>query len=136
MKIKSYSELITIPTLVGRFEYVKIQGKVSDITFGNERWINQRFYSSYEWRKLRDEIIIRDGGCEFGLADYPIMGSPIIHHLNPIRPLDLMDFNDAVINPDNLISVSHQVHNAIHYSDESLLPKDYVPRFPGDTKEW
>lgn len=134
--IRTYTELITFATLKERFDYLRLKAHVSDATFGSERWINQNFYRSYEWRNLRNSIIVRDEGGELGFRDYPIMGRIIIHHLNPIRPIDLVQNAAIVLDPDNLISVSHQMHNAIHYGDQSLIPKDYVPRRPGDTKEW
>ena len=134
--IRTYHELIQLPTFEERFRYLKLSGAVGEETFGWERWINQRFYSSPEWRSLRNQIIIRDNGCDLGMADYEIHGRIFIHHLTPIQPGDIADRADLLMSPDNLICVSHNTHNAIHYGDEDLLPKAPVERTPNDTCPW
>lgn len=135
---RSYSELITYHTLKERYKYLELGGSVGTATFGSERWLNQRFYKSKEWLDIRRQVIIRDDGCELGVSDYPIQGRILIHHLNPITSEALLDFGfkSGVLDPDNLICVSHSMHNAIHYGDENLLPKPFSPRTPGDTKLW
>ncbi len=134
--IRTYHELIQIPTFEERFRYLKLNGAVGEETFGYDRYINQKFYSSPEWKAIRDSIIIRDDGCDLGLEDHPIKGRILIHHMNPIGMSDLIERGDLVINPDYLICVSHNTHNAIHYGDESLLPKPPVERKPNDTCPW
>lgn len=137
MKIKTYSELITIPDFLGRFNYLKLDGVVGEMNLEVNRYLNQNFYHTPEWRKLRREILLRDGGYDLGITDRPIVGRPIIHHLNPITVKDVIDRNPEVFDPDNLISVSHNTHNAIHYGDENLLiPDKAIERSPGDTKLW
>lgn len=119
-----------------RFEYLKLSRKVGDETFGFDRWLNQVFYKTPEWKRLRDEVIIRDMGCDLGLEDYPIKGKVIIHHMNPIYLEDIVNRSELLLNPDYLICTSHLTHNAIHYGDEWLLPQDLIERKPGDTKLW
>lgn len=136
MKIKTYSELIMIPTFEERFEYLKIGGRIGEQTFGSDRYYNQRFYRSAEWKRVRNEIILRDNGCDLGCPDRPIPGKIIIHHLNPIIIDDIDLSSEYLLNPDYLICVSHNTHNALHYGDKSLLPKDPVERRPYDTCPW
>lgn len=136
MKIKTYSELIMIPTFEERFEYLKIGGRIGEQTFGSDRYYNQRFYRSAEWKRVRNEIILRDNGCDLGCPDRPIPGKIIIHHLNPIIIDDIDLGSEYLLNPDYLICVSHNTHNALHYGDKSLLPKDPVERRPYDTCPW
>ena len=135
---RSYSELITYHTLEERYKYLELGGSVGTATFGSERWLNQRFYKSKEWLDIRRQVIIRDDGCELGVPDYPIQGRILIHHLNPITSEALLDFGfkSGVLDPDNLICVSHSMHNAIHYGDENLLFKGPVERKPNDTCPW
>lgn len=135
-KIRTYSELITFPTLIERFDYLKLGGFVGKETFGWDRYLNQRFYQSREWRKVRDIVIIRDHGCDLGLDGYEIRGRVYIHHMNPIEASDIVDVTDFLINPEFLVCVSDMTHNAIHYGDASLLPQDPVVRELGDTKLW
>jgi hypothetical protein len=140
---RSYRELIEIPTFEERFNYLKLDGSVGVETFGWDRYLNQRFYQSKEWRSFRNRIIIRDTG-QFGTGDmahedYPINGTIIIHHLNPIMIDDLDDPDavlDILLNPDNVVSVSHMTHEAIHYGSIDLLPKDPIERRPFDTCPW
>lgn len=135
---KSYLELVKLRTFEERFRYLALGAIVGDRTFGNERYLNQRFYTSQAWRRARDIVIIRDDGCDLGIEgrkiEYP---NPIyIHHINPLEPDDLKFGRASLTDPDNLICVTHQTHNAIHYGDESQLAKPVVERRPGDTKDW
>ena len=131
-----YSELARLGTLQERFEYAKLSGGVGDRTFGGLRWLNQAFYRSGEWKKVRRDILVRDEGCELGLKDYPIGGRILLHHLNPITAEDIEERPEWVLSPENLICVSEEMHNAIHYGSLELLPRDPVIRLPGDTKLW
>ena len=135
--IRYYSELIQLPTFKERFEYLKLSGSVGKATFGYDRYLNQNFYKSREWKRLRDEIIVRDNGCEMGLEDYEIRGRILIHHMNPIVDDDIVNISEYLMNPDYLICVSHDLHNAIHYGNEDILrTKEYNPRRPNDTCPW
>lgn len=133
---KSYSELVKLQTLRSRFEYLKLSDKVGKQTFGFDRYLNQKFYKSAEWKRLRDEIIIRDNGCDMGLEDYPINGRIIIHHMNPLTPNDLLFYGDFLLNTDNLICVSHNTHNAIHYGNFDLIDNEPIIRTKNDTCPW
>jgi hypothetical protein len=135
--IKLYSELIQIPSFIERYRYLKLGGKAGEITFGNERYLNQVLYKSREWKSFRREIIIRDDGCDLGLSGYSITGVPIIHHINPITIEDVVNRSDSVFDPENVICVSRRTHNAIHYGDEELLLIDeIIERIPNDTIPW
>lgn len=134
--IRSYRELRRRTTFLERFHYLALRGVVGEATFGFDRHINQRFYRSREWRHLRDEIIIRDEGCDLGVEGHEIHGRILIHHMNPMTVDNIVDGDDSILDPEYLICVSHQTHNAVHYGDESLLPKPFVERRPGDTKLW
>lgn len=139
--MRTYSELITLPTFEERFEYLSIGGRVGESTFGFDRYLNQAFYRSKEWRRIRDIVIVRDSlGGDYPLdlsdPDHPIYGTVIIHHMNPIRPEDLEDNTELVLNPEFLIATSDLTHKAIHYGDFDLLPKPYVERTPWDTCPW
>ena len=137
MKIRCYSELISLPTFKERFGYLKLSGNVGKATFGYDRYLNQNFYKSAEWKRLRNEIIVRDNGCEFGLEDYPIRGRIFIHHMNPIVDEDIIDSSEFLMNPEFLICVSRDTHNAIHYGNEDLIRiKEYIERRPNDTCPW
>ena len=134
---KSYTELITIPTFIERYRYLKLNGMVGEETFGYERYLNQRFYTSKEWRQFRRDIIIRDMGGDLGIAEHPISGIIIIHHINPIAKEDILPGRWYVLmNPDNVICVSDRTHKAIHYGDESLLMIGPTERRPNDTCPW
>lgn len=133
---RCYSELIALPSLQERYDYCKLGQGVSDETFGYERYMNQVFYKSYEWREVKRKVILRDNGCEFGLKDYPIMGRIIVHHLNPLTVDDILNRTKHLLDPEYLISVSHLTHNAIHYGSADILPQDYIPRTPNDTCLW
>lgn len=134
--IKTYSELITIPTFEERFKYLRLDGSVGEQTFGFDRYINQVFYQSYEWKKVRDTVIIRDNGCDLGVEDHEIRGKILIHHMNPITVKDIETCSDFLLNPEYLISTTHLTHNAIHYGNESLLPKGPIERKKYDTCPW
>lgn len=135
-KIRTYSELVKLKTFEERFEYLKLSGEVGDPTFGFDRYLNQALYRSQEWRRFRRDIIVRDNGCDLGIDGYDIFGKVIIHHMNPITKQDILDRKKEIMDPDQVICVSSLTHNAIHYSDESILPKLPVERKPGDTKLW
>lgn len=136
MSIKRYSELITLPTFEERYEYLRLNGSVGKETFGFDRIFNQKFYTSYEWRRIRDQIIVRDNGCDLGMDGYKIYGPIYIHHMNPIMLDDIKNASDILLNPEYLISVTHATHNAIHYGDESLIIKAPIERRPNDTCPW
>ena len=134
--IRTYYELITIPTFLARYEYLKLDGQVGKETFGFDRYLNQQFYHSDEWRSIRDFIITRDLGCDLGLEGYEIHGRIYIHHMNPITVKDIRDYTDYLIDPEYLICTTHNTHNAIHYGDSSLLIAEPVERTPFDTCPW
>lgn len=136
MSIKTYSELIQLHTLEERFQYLKLSGSVGKETFGFDRYLNQNFYRSAAWKRVRDQVIVRDNGCDLGIDDRVIYGKILIHHMNPINDRDILDLTDILLNPEYLICVSHITHNAIHYSDESLLPSEPIVRFKNDTCPW
>lgn len=136
MSIKTYSELIRLPTFEERFQYLKLSGAVGKETFGFDRYLNQNFYRSAAWKRVRDQVIVRDNGCDLGIDDRIIYGKILIHHMNPINDRDILDLTDILLNPEYLICVSHLTHNAIHYSDESLLPREPIVRFKNDTCPW
>ena len=138
MSIRTYSELITLPTLEDRYNYLKIgDSYVGEDTFGWDRYLNQQFYTSRQWRDFRHKIIVRDNGCEMALDGWEIKGKIIIHHLNPIRKEDILySVEDVLLNPENIVCVSHSMHNAIHFGDISLLPQDPIERRPNDTCPW
>ena len=136
MSIKTYSELILLPTFEERFKYLQLNGRVGDDTFGFDRYINQNFYKSAEWKRIRDQIIIRDNGCDLALEGYEIYGRILIHHMNPITVKDVELSTEYLMNPEYLICVTHNTHNAIHYGDEKLLMKGPVVRTKNDTCPW
>lgn len=135
-KVRSYSELVQIDDFYKRFDYLKLSGDVGCPTFGSSRWMNQDFYTSYEWRQIRHAIIARDEGCDLAWPEFPLFSKLVIHHINPLTPEQLVHGDDAMFDPENLITTSHRTHNAIHYGDESQLPRVFVPRSRGDTKLW
>ena len=136
MSIRTYSELIAIPTFEERFKYLQLNGNIGDETFGYDRMFNQRFYSSLEWKRLRDEIIFRDNGCDLGILDRRIIGKILIHHMNPIMLEDIQKSSEFLLNPEYLICTSFETHNAIHYGDENLLFKTPIERTKYDTCPW
>lgn len=134
MTLRTYSELITYSSFLDRFAYCNLHGQVGSETFGSHRYMNQKFYLSPEWRQVRSFVIARDNGCDLGVEGYDIFTRILIHHLNPITEEDIETRNPDILNPEYLISVTHNTHNAIHYGDESLLPHPLVERKPGDTR--
>ena len=136
MSIKTYSELITIPTFEERYKYLQLKGSVGKDTFGYDRYLNQLFYQTIEWKRLRRDLIIRDCGCDLGVEGYEIHGRIIIHHMNPITKEDLLDHTDYLMNPEYLICTTHSTHNAIHYGDERLLITTPIERSKNDTCPW
>ena len=136
MSIRTYSELITIPTFEERFEYLQLKGSVGKDTFGYDRYLNQVLYRSPEWKRLRNQIIIRDGGCDLACDGYDIYDKVLIHHLNPITVEDVLTRSRKVFDPDNLVCVSHGTHNAIHYGDVDLLITRPIIRTKNDTCPW
>jgi hypothetical protein len=135
-KVRCYSELKQIQTFEERYEYLKLGGGVGEATFGFDRYINQAFYSSTEWRRTRRFVIARDLGCDLGVFDYPIHTGLLVHHINPMNPNDIIHSEEWILNPEYLICTSQKTHNAIHYGNKSLLAKPFVPRSSGDTKLW
>lgn len=136
MNIKTYSELITLPTFEDRFEYLKIGGKVGVDTFGFDRYLNQIFYRSDEWKSIRDEVIIRDNGCDLGIEGREIYSRIIVHHMNPITKDDILNRSDFLLNPEFLICTIKLTHDAIHYGDSSILFTEPVIRTKNDTCPW
>jgi len=133
---RSLTELLTLPTIEERFAYLAVNAAIGERTFGVERYINQRFYSSSEWRRIRNEVIVRDLGMDLGVDDFQIRGNVYIHHMNPLTISDIQDSTENLLDPEFLISCSLKTHNAIHYGDVSQLPRVYVERRPGDTRLW
>lgn len=135
--IRTYSELIKLPTFEERFEYLKLNGSVGEDTFGYDRYLNQKFYKSPEWKKLRNDIIIRDDGCDLGIEDRSIsVGRVYIHHMNPLRKDDIINRSEYLMNPEYLICVTYETHNAIHYGDGNKLFMAPVTRTKNDTCPW
>lgn len=134
--MRTYKELIEFKTFKERFDYLKLNGMVGNDTFGFDRWLNQRFYKSAEWKHIRNFVILRDNGCDLGLAGNDISGKILIHHMNPISIDDIENRSDILLNPDYLICVSHNTHNAIHYGDSDLLLKVSLQRTKNDTCPW
>jgi hypothetical protein len=134
--IKTYSELITLPTFIERYNYLRLKGNIGEDTFGFDRYLNQKFYRSVEWKRIRDYVIVRDNGCDLGVEDREIMGKILIHHINPIRVKDIYYGTDFLLNPEYLVCVSHNTHNAIHYGDEGILIPEPVERTKYDTCPW
>lgn len=136
MKIRTYSELITLQTFEERFEYLKLGGTVGKETFGFDRYLNQTFYRSQDWLRTRDQIIIRDNGCDLAIEGREIYGRILIHHINPITMEDIMNRSSWLFDPENLICTVKNTHDAIHFSDENLLVKDPIARSKNDTCPW
>ncbi len=136
--MRRYSDLIQLHSFEDRFRYLSLRGTVGASTFGFDRYLNQKFYKSIEWKNIRNFVIVRDNGCDMGLLDQPIAGKILIHHMNPISSEDIeLSRWDDLLNPEFLISVSMDTHNAIHYGDEKFLNKTAVAeRIPGDTIPW
>ena len=136
MTIKTYSELILLPTFEERFEYLRLDGKVGEDTFGFDRYLNQLFYRSQEWKKIRDYVIIRDNACDLGVEGHDIYSKVLIHHMNPITARDIEKRTDLLLDPEYLICTTHNTHNAIHYGDENLIIKVPIVRTKNDTCPW
>lgn len=136
MSIRTYSELITLPTFEERFRYLQLGEKVGEDTFGHDRYLNQMFYTSDEWRRIRRDVIVRDNGCDLGIQDREIHGLIIIHHMNPITVEDIINRSEFLLNPEYLISTVKNTHDAIHFSDERILITDPIERRPNDTCPW
>lgn len=134
--IRTYSELITLPTFEDRYLYLKLDGKIGEETFGFDRYLNQIFYKSKEWLNLRDHIIVRDNGCDLGLDGYEIHGRILIHHMNPITKEDIIQRSEFLLNPEYLISTVKTTHDAIHYGNENPLMEVPVVRTKNDTCPW
>lgn len=135
LEIRTYSELILLPSFEERFEYLKIQGCVGEATFGYDRFINQQFYSSPEWRRIRRSIILRDNACDLAIPGREL-NRVVIHHMNPISLDDLVDQTDWLLNPEYLICVSHDTHNALHYGSLESLPLPFAERTQNDMCPW
>lgn len=133
---RSYSQLRRLDSFEERFEYLSLRGQVGDRTFGGERWINQDFYRSSEWKHIRQHVIARDLGCDMGVDGYEIFDKVIIHHMNPMDRDQIAHGDPVILDPEFLITVTHNTHNAIHYGDRNLLPSVLVERRPGDTRLW
>lgn len=134
--IRTYSELCKLQTFKERYEYLRLEGQVGQSTFGFDRYLNQIFYKTPEWRSMRDKIIIRDNGCDLGIEGREIHGRIYIHHMNPIFVKDIVDRTDVLLNPEYLIAASFDTHQAIHYSDDGLIIPDPIERRPNDTCLW
>jgi hypothetical protein len=136
MMIRSYSELRRLETFEERFEYLKLSGVVGASTFGFDRWMNQQFYASREWKLIRHKIIARDNGCDLGADGYEVYDRIYIHHVNPMAVDHIRQGDADILDPEFLIATSQSTHNAIHYGDERRLRKQLVVRTSGDTKLW
>jgi hypothetical protein len=133
---RTYRELIRLPTFEERYEYLRLQGVVGERTFGWERFANQKFYNSYEWKIARRNVIARDLGCDLGVEGYELHDHIIVHHMNPMEAADLSRDDPRILDENQLISCSLKTHNAIHYSDKEKLPRLFAERKPGDTTLW
>lgn len=134
--IRCYSDLRQIDSFKERYLYLKLNGRVGEETFGYDRWVNQTLYKSQKWKRIRNEIIIRDNGCDLGMDGYELDSFIMVHHMNPITLEDIEEERDIIFDPENLICCSSRTHKAIHFGDESLLPKEPIIRTPGDTCLW
>lgn len=136
MMTRTYLEMVRFDSFEERFEYLKLGGGVGRSTFGFDRYINQQFYASREWKDIRNYVILRDNGCDLGVEGYEIHESPLIHHINPMVPEDIVHGETWILDPEFLITTTHNTHNAIHYGGESRMPKVVAERAPNDTKLW
>jgi hypothetical protein len=134
--IRTYSELRRLDTFEERYRYLALRGNVGASTFGFDRYKNQMFYRSTQWRQIRHHVIARDNGCDLGIDGYDIHDRIYIHHMNPMTVEDISHGDDDILDPEYLITTTHRTHNAIHYGDETLLPRRLVERRPGDTRLW
>lgn len=136
MRNRRYSELRRLATFEDRFDYLVLAGEVGAATFGHDRWLNQRFYTSREWRNIRDIVIIRDNACDLGIEGYQIERELVVHHMNPMTAEDVEHGEEWILDPEFLICTTKRTHNAIHFGDRSLLPRPVVDRYSGDTQLW
>ena len=136
MNIRSYSELITFETFEERFNYLKLKGEVGKETFGFDRYLNQIFYKDPEWLRVRDKVIVRDNGCDLGILDREIYSKILVHHMNPITKEDILSKSKYLLDPEYLICTTKNTHDAIHYSDDSILIKELINRTKNDTCPW
>ena len=136
MRIRTYSELMRFSSFEDRYQYLRLNGSIGETTFGFDRYVNQKFYRSAEWKQIRNYVIVRDNGCDLGVDGYEIHEKILIHHMNPIVLSDIQNASDYLLNPDYLISVTLATHNAIHYGDETLLIRAPTERRPNDTCPW
>lgn len=134
--IRTYDELRLIQGFEERYAYLRVHAAIGVDTFGFERWLNQAFYRSAQWKRVRHQVIARDRGCDLGVKGYEMHDRVIVHHMNPMRVEDITGSDSSILDPDFLVSTSLRTHNAIHYGDESLLVKPLIQRRPGDTKLW
>lgn len=135
-RIRTYSDLRRLETFEERFDYLILGGQIGVETFGFDRWVNQNFYTSTEWRRVRRDVIVRDQGRDLGVEGYEVNGAVVVHHMNPMTPDDIIHDNSDILDPEFLITVSIDTHNAIHFGDATKLRTPYVERSPGDTKLW
>lgn len=134
--IRTYSELSKLATFEERYRYLQLKGVVGKETFGFDRYLNQRFYRSKEWKSIRDYVIVRDNGCDLGVEGYEIHGRIYIHHMNPIMVDDIIDATEFLLDPNYLITTTYRTHNAIHYGEEDLLITAPIERTANDTCPW
>ena len=136
MNLRTYKELLQFSTFEDRFEYLRLKGKVGEDTFGFDRYLNQKFYRSREWKRIRDQVILRDNGCDLGVDGMEIYGRIIIHHMNPISVDDIVDATEFLLDPEYLICVRPETHNALHYGESNLVIPELNERTPNDTCPW
>lgn len=136
MRTKTYTQMSKYETFSDRFDYLKLDGVVGNSTFGFDRHINQRFYKSTEWKQIRNYVIVRDNGCDLGVLGFDIHADILVHHINEVGVDDIIHGEEWILNPEYLITTTHNTHNAIHYGDASLLSKPFTPRAAGDTSLW
>ena len=134
--LRTYSDLVRLPTFEERFDYLSLDGQIGTTTFGFDRYLNQRFYSSTEWKKVRNFVLARDEACDLGIEGLDIKYMPLIHHMNPIQPKDLEEFNPDILEPEFLITTTKNTHNARHFGDRSRLTPRVVERRPNDQAPW
>lgn len=134
--IRTYSELITLPTFIERFRYLKLDGIVGKETFGFDRWLNQMFYKDPEWLEVRDYVIIRDNGCDLAIPDREIKSRILVHHMNPISKEDILRRSKFLLDPEYLVCTIKNTHDAIHYSNEDILLLEPIERFKNDMCPW
>lgn len=134
--MRTYSGMILESSFLNRFNYLKLSGSTGIETFGFNRYVNQEFYKSRDWKQVRHLVIARDEGCDLGILDRPIHEKILVHHIDPITEEDILYGSAKLLDPDNLVTTTLDTHNAIHYGDTNLLIQDYVPRTPGDTNLW